>query len=442
MLSLRYLSILLAVIVLSACMPLKPYRVDPDPPPGPDGRLGPSPTFEVEKNKECFKNADETESCIHFVEFDEFGNSFSRKQMNEAVYAASETIQGRKLVVVYVHGWHHSARPNDSDINEFKDLIAKTGQWTTGIYVGWRGDSIDNDITGLGWVSNLLTFWDRKSTAHSVGAGGGVSELIRKLSSARMAYPGSRLMVIGHSFGGAIVYSAISQTLVDQIRVDSSTSPGQSITTVADLVVLMNPAFEAMRLKPLYDLGRSYNHNAYNPPRLVILTTLADWPTSNAFPLGRKLGTLFQAYPSSNYRSMNTTAIGHYEPFITHQLIPVACTQPEESPLISFNRPAKEYCFEGRPASGNEKAALSLMLTRCESKNDCKEVIGEQFLARGDVADGYIPYRFPISNIRTTSEVMSGHNDIWNPTASNFLYKLMDVFIEHPEAAPTIPNDQ
>ncbi|MBK3479567.1 hypothetical protein JJD66_26140 [Pseudomonas sp. MF6751] len=60
----------------------------------------------------------------------------------------------------------------------------------------------------------------------------------------------------------------------------------------------------------------------------------------------------------------------------------------------------------------------------------------DKYLARGPIDEGFIPYRFPISNIRTDASVMTGHDDIWNDTMSNFIYQLMLVIVERPMAMP------
>ena len=440
----RLVTLILMAILSSACMPQGPFRVKPDLPPGPDGRINSDITFDGKKAKQCTKSDKNKENCIYFVEFDEFGNSFSRNQLNAGVRAAREVAQSGGDVIVYIHGWHHSARAGDGDIDNFQDLVTRVGdapgapRKTVGIYVAWRGDSIDKDTPLVGWSSYALTFWDRKATAHNVGSGGGVSELLRKLSNIREINSDSRLMVIGHSFGGAILYSSISQTLGDQILRDAKGAEGSEATSVADLAILVNPAFEAMRIKPLYDLARSYDYDTSVRPSLVIVTTTADWPTRNAFPLGRKIGTLLQSYPDENYRVLDTTAVGHYEPYITHQLAAAICTPSWDypPPLKAINKPPKTLCIPGKA----ERGASSLLLSRCENAHDCERVIGEKYLARGSVDEGFMPYRFPISNIRTDSTVMTGHDDIWNETMSNFLYQLMLVIVERPIAVPAPPD--
>ena len=79
-----------------------------------------------------------------------------------------------------------------------------------GVYIGWRGESID--IRGV----NNLTYWDRKAVAEQVGRGG-VTEFLLKLEKA-LRNPETELnknvfLVTGHSFGGAVVLSALHEVM-------------------------------------------------------------------------------------------------------------------------------------------------------------------------------------------------------------------------------------
>jgi len=58
------------------------------------------------------------------------------------------------------------------------------------------------------------------------------------------------LIIVGHSFGGMVVYSALAQSLIEAA---SSIAPHVG-TRFADLVLLVNPAFEAVRYLPIFDL--------------------------------------------------------------------------------------------------------------------------------------------------------------------------------------------
>lgn len=398
--------LLLLTTVIGGCMPLGPFRV---------------------------KEAGHPSSDVHFVEFDEFGNAFNRKQLDAAVAAARQTAEDHGNVLVYIHGWHHSARDGDGDVANFQDMVTRISKApnagkTVGIYVGWRGDSIDSDTPLIGWSSYLLTFWDRKSTAHNIGNGGGVSELLRKLSYIRQSSRDSRLLIMGHSFGGAILYSSVSQTLGDQIRRDAGLAGNSSLPSVADLTLLVNPAFEAMRIKPLFDQARTYEYPDGARPSLVVVTTDADWATGITFPLGRLVGTLFQAYPDGYHRKLDKTAVGHYKPYLTHQLVTSGCTPESLGALsrVTDEKSSPNLCL---PNPGS-KTAPAMMLTRCDQQKQCQEIMRDDFLERGPVSEGKIPYRFPIVNIRTNEAIMEGHSDIWNENMENFIYQLMLAIID------------
>jgi hypothetical protein len=297
-----------------------------------------------------------------------------------------------------------------------------------------------------GLSSYVLTFWNRKATAHTVGNGGGVSELIRRLSDIRTDNLASHLIIVGHSFGGAIVYSSVSQILSEQIRQDADkiiiTSPQQienyAFNPIADLVVLLNPAFEAMRMAPLYAQARSYEYKPNLPPRLVIITSTADWSTNFFFPAGRFLGTLFKGYPGNYYGNLDRTAIGHYVPFITHQLVvekcPLANGNTGASLLDTIN--PKDKTTEKTICFNTDQPDRALVLTRCDCAKDCNTVTLNHFITRGLAAEGYIPNRFPIANIRTNSSFITSHTDIWNKKVQLFLRKLLMEAITHPGNIP------
>jgi len=444
--------IFLAIGSLSflGCTPIGPIRVTADLPPDDAGKLPDQPRFDVEKSRECKNN---NEHCVYIVEYDEFGNVFSRAQLNASLLAAQKVAEEGGSVIVYVHGWHHSAKPGDENIEDFLDSVSEASQQAdtkaVGIYIGWRGDSINSNNLALKLPSYAFTFWGRKATAHAIGSGGGVSELFRKLSSIR-ANSDSRLVILGHSFGGAIVYSSVAQLLAEQISLDAAPGDDEEVyllsegfNPVADLIVLLNPAFEAMRIAPLFTFARSHEYQEGLPPRLVVITSTADWATKVAFPVGRSLGTIFQGYPDAHSGKPNRRAIGHYVPYITHQLVVGACdNQPlmDRNKILSALNPEdtkakndNSICF---PADGSES---SLILTRCDAQDDCQKVTDGHFITRGLATEGYLPYRFPIANIRTNASVIAGHNDIWEENITRFLQGLLEEALENPHDLPMAP---
>lgn len=90
---------------------------------------------------------------------------------------------------------------------------------------------------------------------------------------------------------------------------------------------------------PLYDLAQarcSYFQN--QPPRLVVLTSEADYATKYAFPAGRIFSTLFETHGTINRNDCNLPlsyysegaadrqTVGHFEPLQSHELHPISAS--------------------------------------------------------------------------------------------------------------------
>lgn len=460
---------LTAALLLIGCVSTTAFHTTIAPRPGTGGRIT-TPARDGEP-PDCYRQGIDS-VCVSYVEFDDFGNPLNRKQMLRAVNEAVNAMAEDGVVLVFAHGWHNDAKPCPEvesanctrDVRQFIQLVRRVGDMAKfkgrpirGVYIGWRGDSIE--AKGITWPLSMLgTFWDRKAAAHQIGYSGGVYELLSRISDARRANGNARLLVHGHSFGGAIVYSALSHHLMDQIRRDEHTRSTAALTLAksrgeearrqdrevqpfADLVLLLNPAFEAMRLRPQLDLARSqdYPQGERNeddpalPPRLVILTTDADWATRRMFPLGRFFSTQLDSYADDDAEAENRTGVGHHIPYITHQLTAVdSCPPPPPEqrkvyPGAVSSRPT--LCFPGKYAVSGT-APKAVQLTRCDKPGLCTAVAGDHFLERGSPQEGRIPYRMPILNIRTNASVSTGHNDIRSGPIENFMLSLMEIAAE------------
>ncbi len=289
---------------------------------------------------------------LGFIEFDDQGQLWDRKQMFDVVgKLAGDTGTRDLLMVVFVHGWKHSAAPGDTNIDTFRKVLGQLSdaeaelakksntapREVAGIYLGWRGGSITVPV-----IENL-TFWERKNTAQKVGHGG-VTEALSRLEDLKLAKlsidpnSGTRLVVVGHSFGGAVVHTAVAQLLEQRFVQTTGPAGRQSdIAGFGDLVVLINPAFEAMQFSGLSDM--STERSTYFQSQLPVvleITSEADYATRYAFPAGRWFSTLFektrdrprfnavtQQQESIAESVANDTAVGHFEPYRTHRLYPI-----------------------------------------------------------------------------------------------------------------------
>ncbi len=377
-----------------------------------------------------YRRQDE-EYHLGFVEFDDQGQLRDRRQLEE-VLNYFYPIAGRNdvLLVAFVHGWHHSAEPGDRNVQEFRGLLQRLARAETtlsrrhahkprkvlGLYVGWRGDSIT-----IPWV-NGITFWERKNTAHNIGAQG-VAEVFLRLEEivnvrAGMQETGtqthgSRLVVMGHSFGGAVVFTALQQILTDRFLDSRRAKTRQDDAGgFGDLVVLLNPAFEAMRFTPLYDISQQGCRRYFSTqlPRLVVLTSEADWATKVAFPLGRFFSTLFETHTSLPRHYCNAQGaqpmmldegeadrktIGHFETFRTHRLLPAAGAQTMDSD-VDFPRLQQTWI--------SQQPEASLLFDGVEL----------QHLNRTRPLNPYL-------NIYVDGSLIGDHNDIWGDEIVRFI---------------------
>lgn len=364
----------------------------------------------------------EQEYLLGFVEIDDQGQLRNRQQMQTLldelyVMAAKDSL----LINVFVHGWHHNAKPLDPNVESFKASLAQLSQLESrmsaaqnkpprkvvGVYVGWRGESIDVPYL------NDITFWDRKSTAQEVGHLG-MSELLLKLEeisnvkNTQEPPIKSRLVIVGHSFGGAAVYSATSQILASRF-VDSRENKNFTDTAkgFGDLVVLLNPAFEALRYAPLYDLAQA--RCSYFPeqrPRLVILTSEGDKATKYLFPLGRVFSTFFETHGPINrddchrpvsYQegAADRSTVGHFEPLLTHEL---------------------------HPASQVKQAAYGEVADVWRQQ----QVGGVQHYGSTDLVQlGRTAARNPFLNVKVDKSLIADHNDVFGDEILEFLRQLI-----------------
>lgn len=421
-------SLILVGIVLSGCAPHEQYRTDP------------ALCTSSRPEQACQKNflqeyTDPTnpdrQYLLAFIEFDDQGQIHERDQMNTVLTKLNQDAAAKDLlVVIFIHGWKHSAAPTDGNIKTLRENLQRLSalesdlsrreerpeRKVVGVYLAWRGGSVTVPLV------KELTFWDRKNTAHKVGHGG-VTEVLGKLEEvkkvkAAIAEPGresnTRLVIIGHSFGGAVAYSALSQILMARfVETLGPTGTASTVEGFGDLVVLINPAFEAIRFATLSDMAnerRSYFSTQL--PVMAILTSEADDATKRAFPLGRWFSTLFEKHREAgrtngvtgteemvDQRKANVTAVGHFEPYKTHVL---------------------------RPAEVSAKKA-GLELFRVVSQNWENDVPGSVIEFEGSVLErtAMSVGRNPYLVIRVDKELIRDHNHIDDPRMTSFIRQLI-----------------
>ncbi|WP_292979997.1 esterase [Nitrosomonas sp.] len=364
----------------------------------------------------------DSEYLLGFVEIDDQGQLRNRAQM-QAVLDELYALASREsvLINVFVHGWHHSAKPGDSNVESFKASLAelsrvehqlhpeKAARRVVGVYVGWRGESID-----VPWINNI-TFWDRKNTAHEVGYLG-MAELLLKLEEIRNVKNTqeppvkSRLVILGHSFGGAAVYSATAQILADRfINSRNGKNYIGDAEGFGDLVVLLNPAFEALKYAPLYDLAQARcSYFEEQAPRLVILTSEADYATKYAFPAGRVFSTFFETHGTIERNdcgkplaysegAADRSTAGHFKPLQSHELRPA-----EKIRELDYRNVQKIWKKQ------QTKGVAQFGSTRLSSLDHTVE-------------------HNPYLNVRVDKQLIKDHNDVFGKEIMEFIRTLIVV---------------
>ena len=226
------------------------------------------------------------------------------------------------------------------------------------------------------------------------------------------------MITIGHSFGAAVVFSSLQSIFAERFIEGRPFGETTVANGFGDLVVLLNPAFEALRFGPLYDLSQEscLEYPDEQLPKLVILTSECDLATRWAFPAGRVFSTIFETHNNitrnfctSKHVGVHLTkeayvdiiAVGHAKPYMTHML-------------------KKEA---GAKSELHNKHVNTLPDTWSKSSNlgiaKFKGVVLESL-------DRTKP-RNPYLNVQVSKNIIGNHNDIWRDEIKYFIRDLISL---------------
>lgn len=408
-----------------------------------------------QRSIERFRSSEtKTPFTIGVIEIGDDGNVKDVAQRDQVFkeLAAYARAHNGATVVTFVHGWHHRAKVCDENLSCFRRVIEGLAERNHdrapvfGIYVGWRGESAHHLAD--------LTFYSRKATAHYVGSLAGrdiflqLDHIRNDLNTELRNTNGYVSMVtVGHSFGGALVYSAMESLMVSEAG-----SVKARRTGIGDLVVLVNPAFEASRYQIFADDIAANGQSAPDQhPVLLTVASQADDAVGKAFPAGRILWLAWHPFAWRKARA-EVTGLGHYPPYTTHELV-FSGKQPKADTIVELKDNAElERCHIKReeeedlvrstcdcsyptyknadPLVGTTADISTLRAGKGTVRGVENATISLRPLHGGEEFSPYIVATAP-------RELISGHNDIYNPNFIAFLIAFVDSTLDQ-QQAPSI----
>ncbi len=501
--------IVAAIALLAGCTQLEPYHTQLDPIDGPRRDCAPDETSN-KVPKECRAqiveharfldqpNLHEPGYDLYFAEFDDQGWPYAAPKYGRAgdqidifidglERALAENPENGVSVVVYVHGWKHNADSDDDNVVRFRQVLRSLShierestcqRKMIGLYVGWRGASISNSSYSPEVIQDI-TFWDRKSTASAV-AQGSVRELFARLHSLQGAAtpppsnpPKSncvehplRSLIVGHSFGGLIVFEVLSEALIrdvadyqqerlGELPADKSETKTQHtrkpryfarnrtprLPRESDLILIINPAVEASRYDALARAidPKQHEYKNYRAPIFISLTSTDDWATRIAFPIGRTFSTMWHRYTpelADIQKDADTKTIGQDTHFLTMRLETIS----QHKPPIPPDTDCKDYPpFDIRlgltpPKTLKQQLKMEQdnfqhFVSDLDSNNGSatslypRHFCGQEELLLSLYPDGThteSEANSPLWNITTQSPIVKDHGDISNPFVLQF----------------------
>ena len=278
---------------------------------------------------------------LAIIEFDDHGVFWKLEQFEDTldlIERRNVESEGGVIVIPYIHGWQSNADPRRriSDLMRFREELAKiaselaatdkgTPARIIGVYLGWRG------ATSRLPILKQLTYWDRRLTAERV-VSLNMREALFRIMAATRTRPESKCVVVGHSMGGLIVGKMFAPSLTTMLL----TNGRQGVYTPLDLVLLLNPALDALASWQFIDFLkrsnarlelRSANGEVMEAPGpiAVSITSEADAATGRAYPFGRIVSSLFTAFRADHdeyrpsQRHLATHAEGHVDYLVSHR---------------------------------------------------------------------------------------------------------------------------
>jgi hypothetical protein len=429
--------------------------------------------------------------CLHtlyrvgFVEFKENGQSVDPVQEQKALALIDEARRrasgGKVIAVVYVHGWKNNASEagpggEAKDVEKFKNALTELGYRSfaaarqlngnpapipiVGIYMAWRGKS----LMGPDWFT-FVSYWPRRNTADHVGDGPDFAPTLNHIiAKVNEGNSGSRIALIGHSFGARVLEHAIEKQ-TDRVQLYSSTaspSPadGSRMNPLVDLTLYVNSAndarlsmarIESLQANPLRVRHPDYDAATCERPKpedaqrcgdyplIVAITSQGDMATKILLPVANTInldkGPATPAPPPKDRLYLDPippvgiykrSAAGHMPFLQSHTVHEIACPAIPDLVLTRDRQDAIEartYAFLHPSCAADDDKCQFVFRTQDESPQCFK--VDRRVAAKSGTAT-LTPFNQTSFWIMSVDPVViHDHGDIWNLSFVEMLAQLM-----------------
>jgi len=344
---------------------------------------------------------------LTFIEFTERGNLYDRERSQQVLNFINNEAnkENGAAVFVFVHGWRHDAAASDRNMQQFREFLSRAAEneivgkrKVIGLYLGWRGNSTNVPVAAE------LSYWARKSVAEEVGSGG-VTEvfsqlhqmLVQQFDDVKTQGPlyKNSYVIIGHSFGGAIVLSALHDVLLkDMVDANQSMTLGpnacKKIKRFADALILLNPAIEANRVILLKEAAAKCIFGPDQAKLMHVLSSDGDRATKVFFPIGQYVNITSTLRPKKLKRTINGKEVILNERAL--DVTTVGNLQQIRTAYLSYDK-------------NNNNWALA----------KCGDDLSKCGITKKKYQDNHIPVRDndPLSFINTDTNFIRDHNDVF-----------------------------
>jgi hypothetical protein len=319
---------------------------------------------------------------LSFVEFDSQGRP-ARPGQIETAEASIREMSDKGVVVLFVHGWGHSADARDEHVYGFREALSGLkrdlpDRSIVGIYVSWPARWLKGRL-------HYLTFLDRSRAAENISRTQTVRQILRGIQSAikeRGATADIVSVAVGHSLGGKFLFTPMEERLEGDTDEPRPENP-RELPLVGDLVLLVNPAQDTHDFNAFTRYARGH---CAAPPAVVILSSEADGVVGRAFKFGRTVRGVFTPWNWGHFRS-ERIGLGWDPRQVTHILCSTKA-DPGPSPLCDLTS-------RGKPDNVVEYGSTEL----------------RRYGAR----------RGPFPVVRVDGRIIASHSDIFNEDFLGFL---------------------